>query len=1116
VQVSFLLGPAGSGKTFRCLSDIRDELTRDPEGKPLVFLAPKQATFQLERQLLEAGELPGFSRLQILSFERLARYVFESAGRAEPRFVSEQGRTMVLRALLNGCQGELSIFGGAARRHGFAEEVARQIREFANHGLTPTDVRNLADKVAKRHGLPQKLRDFALLYEQYRDWLTARGLQDSDALLSMAAELIERPESAPLRVAGLWVDGFAQLTPEERRLLVAVVGCSERATLAFCVEADKAARSPISSWFLVSQTLARCKAEIETRYGRKPCCEVLPRCGEAAAEPQTANGTERPAARREDGTTNETNRFAVEPRPTRFARSPALAQLEAQWGQPQNGPAPVPAGDAVGIYECADPEAEAVCCAREVLRHVRGGGRFREAAVLVRDFENDYPHVLRRVFRRYGIPFFIDHRENVSHHPLAELTRGALRTIAFDWEQRDWFTVLKSGLTGLPPEEIDELENAALARGWNGAAWHEGLSLPDNHGLERDMNGRREKLMTPFLALETGVNNRIDGPALAEALRNFWRAFRVQEQLERWARESAEDAVHSTVWEQMNKWLDDLGLAFANQPLSLKQWIPILEAGLSSLSVGVIPPVLDEVLIGSVDRSRNPDLKLLFIPGFNEKVFPAVPGRETLLTEEDRTRLLAAGSDLGNATGLKLAAEQFYGYIACTRARERLRVSYSRSGLDGKALNPSRFIAQLRRIFPDLQPVPWMHPQTIEEVVHRCELPLLGITPEGQVSINPAAEKLSPETVTRLYGNSLSVSVSALERFASCPFRFFVERGLKVHERDELQLDVREQGSFQHEVLARFHAEATKDGRQWRDWSAAEARELIGRIADEIIEGFRNGLLVANEQNRFTAESYKASLQDFIEVLIGWFKTNKFDPTLVEFEFGAKSKLPGWKVELAGGKSIVIHGRVDRIDVYGDLCVIVDYKSGDKEPNRTLVHHGIQQQLTAYLVAVSQVPEIATSLGLEELKPAGCFYVPLGARYESAKTRRQIARDKESARTAAYTHNGLFSLDHLSAFDSDRGAEGPRQFKYKLKKEGKPYANQFNLLEGDKFRAQLEHAEELIRETGERIFEGEIAVRPYKKGAETACGNCKMLPICRFDSWTQSYNVLTPAPKPAK
>ena len=48
-----------------------------PDGPPLILLAPKQATFQLERQLLADDSLRGYTRLHILSFERLARFIFD-------------------------------------------------------------------------------------------------------------------------------------------------------------------------------------------------------------------------------------------------------------------------------------------------------------------------------------------------------------------------------------------------------------------------------------------------------------------------------------------------------------------------------------------------------------------------------------------------------------------------------------------------------------------------------------------------------------------------------------------------------------------------------------------------------------------------------------------------------------------------------------------------------------------------------------------------------------------------------------------------------------------------------------------------------------------------------
>ena len=72
---------------------------------------------------------------------------------------------------------------------------------------------------------------------------------------------------------------------------------------------------------------------------------------------------------------------------------------------------------------------------------------------------------------------------------------------------------------------------------------------------------------------------------------------------------------------------------------------------------------------------------------------------------------------------------------------------------------------------------------------------------------------------------SLSISVSALERFAACPYKFFVEYGLGVKERKEFLLDVREQLIFQNEVLEKFHRELKAGGLKWRVLTPEEASE---------------------------------------------------------------------------------------------------------------------------------------------------------------------------------------------------------------------------------------------------------------------------------------------------
>src|SRR5208282_2697800 len=159
--------------------------------------------------------------------------------------------------------------------------------------------------------------------------------------------------------------------------------------------------------------------------------------------------------------------------------------------------------------------AEAVLAAREILRFVRAGGRWREAAVLLRSLNGYHDH-LRRVFARYQIPFFLDRREPVAQHPLAELTRSALRAVIFGWRHDDWFGALKTGLVTSEEGEIDRLENEALARGWAGQAWFAPLP-PDNGGS--DWAERfRQKLLPPFAKfrqfLAVSLSFRPDGPQL--------------------------------------------------------------------------------------------------------------------------------------------------------------------------------------------------------------------------------------------------------------------------------------------------------------------------------------------------------------------------------------------------------------------------------------------------------------------------------------------------------------------------------------------------------------------------------------------------------------------------
>ena len=284
VQIRFLLGAAGSGKTFRCLSQIRDALKASPEGPPLILLAPKQATFQLERQLLADDSLRGYTRLRILSFERLADFIFAQLRRPAPKMLDEEGRLMVLRALLAKHRDELKLFRASARLTGFAQQLSLILRELQGNQFTPDALRKLSADAGDSGGLSSKLHDLALLLESYLEWLAAHNLQDANCLLNAATEALQTPNSkfqipnsdTSCMVEGLWLDGFAELSLQELELLAALVPHCGHATLAFCLDAEAKADSWLSHWAGVRKAVNECQKRLAGVPGVAIATESLP------------------------------------------------------------------------------------------------------------------------------------------------------------------------------------------------------------------------------------------------------------------------------------------------------------------------------------------------------------------------------------------------------------------------------------------------------------------------------------------------------------------------------------------------------------------------------------------------------------------------------------------------------------------------------------------------------------------------------------------------------------------------------------------------------------------------------------------------------------------------
>jgi RecB family exonuclease len=197
-----------------------------------------------------------------------------------------------------------------------------------------------------------------------------------------------------------------------------------------------------------------------------------------------------------------------------------------------------------------------------------------------------------------------------------------------------------------------------------------------------------------------------------------------------------------------------------------------------------------------------------------------------------------------------------------------------------------------------------------------------------QTPADPALRGRTAGHVAKAY------SVSALERYQDCPFKFFASDVLKLDElpEDEPALSPRARGRFIHEVFQRFFQQW--DGRGGGTITSErmdEARAVFSEAAEPLLDRLSEAD-AALERSRLFGSAISVGIVDVVlgleaarpvEVIERWLEYRLEG----EFSLGA-----------SGGRRIPLKGVADRIDLLADRRLrVIDYKSGyAPQPRRAL------------------------------------------------------------------------------------------------------------------------------------------------------------------------------------
>ncbi len=1145
MPVRFVVGRAGSGKTWRCLEAVRARLREDPVGgSRLLLLVPEQASFQMERALIETPDIHGFIRCEVLSFQRLAYRIFAETG-ADPRRADQTigplGRMMAIRRLIRREKNNLRLLGRVADKPGLVRQVSSALDELMRADLEPATLAELAEQYQDNNPLAAaKLTDLTRLYRAYLDYLEG-GRLDPAQYLHLAAEKLDA--CTWLTGAEVWVDGFAGFTQQEYVLLIKLAQRAASVEIALlvdprasAVEATELPKTTFSLFARTERTLVRLRRDL-TAAGI-PIAETI------RLNPST---------------------------PPRF-RAPELATLEKHLFRtvPEHDAATEPT--AIALMELPNRRGEVAAAVAEIRRLTQQSAsplRYRDIAVVVRDL-TEYHDLLSASLRAAGIPFFIDRRQPTTNHPLIELIRGLLAVAADDCRLESVRLTLKTGLLPIADDDADALENYLLAHGIAGYdAWQQpwtftrlfkrrgrkaGLSDAQKSILNRVNQTRQAWLGAVGPWLETAATAEGNqGRAWASALFACLARVGAGTQLERWAHDAELDGRsdeadnHRQVWVDFVRFLDEFVLALGGDRMGITEFRETVEAGLAEFDLGLAPPTLDQVLVGAIERSRHPPVRAVLLLGFDEQHFPMRRTEDPLLGDIERDDLDQAGMEIGPSRQRQLLDERMLAYIAMTRAGERLWISCPRAADDGKPVEPSAYLQDLLAAMPglrlqrcndprltrsteDISRIPELAERLAEELRsrpknedepaptararwnsiyeaarrHETWRHTLGICLAGLAYRNQAM--LEPGLMEKAVSSPFSASVSRLEKFASCPFAHFAEYTLALQQRMEADLGALDLGNISHAVLEVFIAELTKENRRLGDLNDDAVVARIDRIATELAPQLGGDMMLAEARNAYLFDRSRDHLRRVVQWQRDAARSGRYYPVGTEREFGYR-KGEMVVITTPRGRRVQLHGIIDRVDVveladsYG--AAVVDYKNTrERKLDLTRVYHGLTLQLVGYLLALREAGESLTG---RKVRPVAAFYLPLLQGFETMSHPSQAA-----SATEAYRFRGILDLTALDGLDTSAASD--RKSRYMsagLTKEGKPHQNS-DLASPNEFEAMMAHVSRKMGELADSLLDGNVSVTPYRLNKSSPCGLCPYMAVCRYEADWQPPNTLAP------
>lgn len=1094
----------------------KDKFIFDRVKEKTLLLVPDQFTLQAERNAFKYLGVQGLMDIEIISPSRLGLRVLKEVGGEKVSRLDKYGRHMLLSKIIAEEKDQLEVFRGMESKTSFIELVNNLISEMKQYNTPPEALPEILNKLDKDSILYKKLKDMQAVYEKYEAVISERYIDTEDYLEHCISKI---KYSGMIKENEIWVYGFDYFTPKNLDLIRELINNAINVNVVMTYSEDSRDNEIFALTGSIIEKLQKLSEGLSKPYCTKQINDEKCIKKGIAAELSAI----------------ESELFSI---PVR------------KWQEDAS---------AITLVKAANPYAEAETAAAYITRLLREEGlRYKDIVVICNDLETR-GSIINRVFKEYGLNPFMDKKRSILHNPVISLNIYLLQIALGRMDLQTVMGFIKTGLVGLSQDAVEQLENYAYKYKIRGNMWKKeftrGIKEYEPEELN-EINQARGFVMQiisaftePFKKVET-VGEKIavlyyflkDNLQLPQRIEGI-----MEEQNQKGYYEMAFEMAQ--IWKIAVEIYDQLVTIMGEEKLDVSELEAIIRAGFESVEIGMLPATIDEIIVGTMQRTRTGQVKALIVIGANDGILPSTVSGDGILNDDEKTVLLNNHVEICKLDELRAMEEKIAMYRTMSKPEQYLFMSYSVSDSDGKELKPSAIFNKIVGIFPKAEirkdiiseenPVNLLAAKN-NGIKHLTEALRKNLDGEPLNECFKAAlnwyrlndhkplsqveeglffkikeNNLSIKEAERLYkreeNTDLSISPSRLEKFGRCPFAHFINYGLKPEEKRIFEIAGREIGDIYHLCLMRLSEKLTEKGvpitdqkSQWMNITMQECTEFVSNFMDTEGTQYREGILSGGTEENYKAGRLKRVCTDAALILVEHVQQGKIQDVFFEAEFGKASRkhFPPIEVDTSQGK-VLVEGKIDRVDLLpGDYVKIIDYKSGSEKFDIDEAKGGWRLQLMLYLKAALGNDGKVSSNAVET-RPAGIFYFKLDEPvFNASDWESEQIEDKIKAEfRKSFKLDGIL-VNETDVIESIAGdfAGSSDIVPIRRNKEGVIVGTgKDKLLTSEEF-AELQNAvDNKISELCEQLAQGNVEVAPRKSGNETACKYCMYQSVCKFD-----------------